>query len=86
MRKFINLKKENEENINNENVKEETEMENVGFFKRHWKGLTAGAVALTAAVIGCVALGKKSREEDDFEDYADSETEEVAENSESSEE
>lgn len=46
--------------------KEDTDMEKVGFIKRHWKGLAAAG---TAVALGVTALVLKSKSEDDYDDF-----------------
>ena len=76
--KFFELKNRNEEE-NLEEVKEETNMNCLGFVKRHWKGLTAGAVALATTIgLTAYAVSKKKDECDEY-DYDDAEIEDSEE-------
>lgn len=59
-----------EETVVETQEQEETEMEKVGFFAKHKKGLLIGVgVAALAAIGGLVAANKRDNDFDDYEDY-----------------
>lgn len=49
------------EEVTDVEMKEDTDMEKVGFIKRHWKGLAAAG---TAVALGVTALVLKSKDDD----------------------
>lgn len=79
----ITVEKIDEEVTDNVEVKEDEDMEKVGFFARHKKGLIIGAIG-TALAAGAAILIKSSNNDssDDYEDdYDVEESESTADDS-----
>lgn len=81
--KQITVEKIDEEVTDNVEVKEDEDMEKVGFFARHKKGLIIGAIG-TALAAGAAILIKSGNDDssDDYEDdYDVEESESTADDS-----
>ena len=81
MKKLLNFKKDMNTEKTTTEIKEEENMNKVGFVKKHWKGLVAGGLAVLGAGAALIIHASKKSDDDNYVEFSDEETvesEEVA--------
>ena len=81
MKKLLNFKKDIDTEKTTTEIKEEENMNKVGFVKKHWKGLLVGGLAAVGTAAALIIRAGKKSDDDNYVEFSDEEaveSEEVA--------